>query len=506
MANEERQKQLAELLKQAESGIKEVFNSDRYMDYLKTMSKFHNYSIRNILLIEAQRPDATRVAGYVAWRDKFQRQVQKGEKGIAILGYTPKRIYEEVFKRDPDTDKILLKRDGTPQTERISRQIPSYTPVYVYDISQTDGEPLPKLVSELQGDVTGYNDLMTALKEVSPFPIEFEAMAGEKKGYCSYVDRRIAIKEGMSEAQTVKTAVHEITHMDLHSPESNLNISQIIDRSTKEVEAESVAYVVCSHYGLDTSDYSFGYLASWSSDKELKELTSSLDKIQKQAGDLIDRIDSRLAELQKEQTISIPEKETSAPVPQGEKKLTIYQLAEGYQNRNRRFISFDALSARGERPEMKNYNPVYECSMPYDATLNSVYNQFNINMPSDFMGHSLSMSDMVVIEYLGEAKASYVDFAGYQDCPDFATEHMRLAEVFHDAVKYDTDIDMDKENSKERAGYSREVIHGKTEQLEVAPPKKLSMKERMEAAKLEAGKRNSEMPNDKAPRKEREVL
>lgn len=303
--SEEKQKQIADLLQKAEQGIKDIFESDRYKEYLSTMSKFHNYSFRNTLLILMQKPEASYVAGYVAWKEKFNRQVQKGEKGIQIIGYTPKKIQEEVPKKDKVTGNDILDTNGKPQLDIITRQIPYFTPVYVYDVSQTDGEPLPKLVNELDGSVETYNSLMDALKEVSPYPIEFEAIKGGTRGYCDPVKQKIAIKEGMSEAQTIKTAIHEITHADLHAPELNLSLAEKTDRNTKEVEAESTAFVVCSHYGIDTSDYSFGYLASWSSDKELKELQNSLETIQKQAGELIDRIDTRLAELQTEQLISI---------------------------------------------------------------------------------------------------------------------------------------------------------------------------------------------------------
>mgnify|MGYP001635190614 FL=1 len=279
MAKVDKQQQVQALLKQAEDGARAIFESENYRNYLSTMSKFHNYSFRNTLLIYMQKPEASYVAGYVAWQKNFNRQVQKGEKGIQIVGYTPKNVNQEQEKRDEQGNPVIG-ADGKPETETVTRKIPYFTPVYVYDVSQTEGEPLPRLVNELDGSVEAYNDLMTALREVSPFPIVFEDIKGGVNGYCSPAEQKIAVRQGMSEAQTVKTAIHEITHADLHAPEKAAALGNRKDRRTKEVEAESTAFIVCNHYGIDTSDYSFGYLASWSSTKELTELQSSLDTMQ----------------------------------------------------------------------------------------------------------------------------------------------------------------------------------------------------------------------------------
>ena len=305
MAKADTQQQVQELLKRAENGARAVFESDNYRHYLSTMSKFHDYSFRNTLLIYLQKPESSYVAGYVAWQKDFNRQVQRGEKGIQIVGYAPKNIKQEQEKTD-EQGNVVIGTDGQPEKETVTRKIPNFTPVYVYDVSQTEGEPLPTLVNELDGSVEAYQDLMAALREVSPFPIEFEEINGGTNGYYSPTEKRIAVRQGMSEAQTIKTTIHEITHADLHSPEADIIGDEKKDRRTKEVEAESTAFVVCNHYGIDTSDYSFGYLATWSASKELSELQSSLDTIQKQANELIDRIDNRLAELQKDRSIDIP--------------------------------------------------------------------------------------------------------------------------------------------------------------------------------------------------------
>lgn len=204
---------LKALLEQAEQGTKDVFESDRYRNYLATMSKFHSYSFRNSLLILMQKPEASYVAGYSAWQKKFKRQVQRGEKGIQIVGYTPKKVNVEQEKKD-STGKTVIGADGKPEKETVSRQIPYFTPVYVYDVSQTEGEPLPQLVNELNGSVEAYQDLMQAITEVSPFPISFEDIKGGAKGFCDPLAQRIAIQQGMSEAQSVKTAIHEVTHAE----------------------------------------------------------------------------------------------------------------------------------------------------------------------------------------------------------------------------------------------------------------------------------------------------
>lgn len=348
MAKVDKQEQVKELLKRAEDGARAVFESDRYRNYLKTMSKFHNYSFRNTLLIYLQKPQASYVAGYVAWQKNFKRQVQKGEKGIQIVGYTPKNVMQEQEKKDAQGN-VIHGSDGRPETETVTRKIPYFAPMYVYDVSQTEGEPLPRLVNELDGSVEAYQDLMTALREVSPFPIVFEDIHGGANGYCSPTDQKIAIRQGMSEAQTVKTTIHEITHADLHAPEIDLAIGDKKDRRTKEVEAESTAFIVCNHYGIDSSNYTFGYLATWSSTKELTELQNSLDTIQKQANELIDRIDTRLIELQKDRSTEI----TNPAIP--DKSVTVEEMQQyGYTDKS--MLPLDTARAT----ELFNENnPVY---------------------------------------------------------------------------------------------------------------------------------------------------
>ena len=301
-ARTEKQK-VKEITDRLEEGLKALFEGEKYKSYLNTMSKFHNYSANNIQLIEMQCPDATYVAGYKAWQRNFERHVNKGERGIRILAPAPYKIKEEQEKIDPVTNEPVLDRDGMPVMEEVEIKIPAFRVVTVFDYSQTDGKELPGLgVSELHGDVERYRDFMEALERVSPVPIRYEEMEGDRKGYFIDLSRPIAIKEGMSEAQTAKTGVHEVAHAKLHTREAEQDTEKAVykDRETKEVEAESIAYTVCQHFGIDTSDYSFGYIAGWSSGKEMPELKSSLDTIRRTSSELIKGIETQLLEIEKE--------------------------------------------------------------------------------------------------------------------------------------------------------------------------------------------------------------
>lgn len=301
MASERTEKQkVQEITEKLEQGLKELFESEKYKTYLNTMSKFHNYSFNNTMLITMQNPDATLVAGYNAWQKNFGRYVKKGEKGIRILAPAPYKMKEEQEKIDPETKEIMLDKEGNPVMEEVEITIPAFRVVSVFDVSQTDGKELPDIeVSELSGSVEDYERFMQALTAFSPVPIGFEEIEGDTKGFFHREEHRIAIKEGMSQSQTVKTAIHEVAHAMLHDREQSQDIDEVMqkDRNTKEVEVESIAYTVCQHFGVDTSDYSFGYIAGWSSGKDLKELKSSLDTIRKTASELITGIEG---ELQKE--------------------------------------------------------------------------------------------------------------------------------------------------------------------------------------------------------------
>ena len=306
MADNNTEKQrVQELTDKLEQGLQDLFNSDSYRNYLSTMSKFHNYSFNNTLLIAMQKPDATLVAGYKAWQKNFERHVNKGEKAIRILAPAPYKIKEERDKIDPVTQELLLDKDGNPQKEEVEITIPAFRAVSVFDLSQTDGKPIPELTAkELLSDVEGYQDMIRAVEAISPVPIELEEIAGDSKGYYDREAKRIAVQENMSESQTLKTMIHEVAHSKLHSKEVERDEQKRKDRNTKEVEAESVAYTVCQHFGIDTSDYSFGYIAGWSSGRDTKELRSSMDTIRRTASELITGIEEQLQELQRDREVS----------------------------------------------------------------------------------------------------------------------------------------------------------------------------------------------------------
>lgn len=284
---------LKEITNKLEQGLQDVFNSDKYKEYLTVMSKFHKYSIRNISLILMQNPNATFVAGFNSWKKNFNRNVRKGEHGIKIVApATYKKKIEE----------INFDKNGLPITTEKEIDVPFFTTATVFDISQTDGQELPAPgVSQLMGDVGNYKKIFEALKKISPVPIGFENIRTGANGYFLHTEQRIAIQKNMSEIQTIKTAIHEIAHASLHNFNQEDN-PQKIDRLTKEVQAESVAYTVCQHFGIDTSDYSFAYIAGWSKDKGEELLKTSLEIIRETAADFINAIEQELSELISEQS------------------------------------------------------------------------------------------------------------------------------------------------------------------------------------------------------------
>lgn len=296
---------VTEITEKLEQGIQELFESERYQVYLKTMAKFYYYSINNEILIAMQRPDATRVAGYHTWQ-KLGRYVKAGERGICILAPMPYKVKLEKELTDLETGQTIKNENGDPVTEVVDgKRLYGFRVVTVFDISQTAGEELPSLgVEELSGSVERYDEFLEAIRAVSPVLMEWEKIPGSAKGYYSRSEQRIAIQEGMSQIQTIKTAIHELAHAKLHGPESEEETElQKKTRETKEVEAESVAYTICQRYGIETSDYSFGYIAGWSSGKELKELKNSLETIRKTSAELIQSLDMQLQLMTEVQSI-----------------------------------------------------------------------------------------------------------------------------------------------------------------------------------------------------------
>ena len=333
-----------------EQGIKELFESEKYMRYLSVMSRFHRYSVNNTMLIYMQKPDATLVAGYNKWKNQFERHVKKGEHGITIIAPTPFKKKIEEQKLDPDTKAPILDAEGKAVMEEREVEIPMFRPVKVFDVSQTDGKPLPELASSLSGNVQNYEAFMEALRRSAPVPLSVEPMAANMDGYFSPDQQRIAIRAGMSEVQTVSAAVHEIAHSKLHNyakaqeeaaRAGDKEPPKKKDRNTEEVEAESISYAVCQYYGIQTGENSFGYIANWSQGKELPELRASLETINKAAGELIADIDRHYKVIckergidlaaQSEQTVPQQEAASEAEVPMQAPARHAYKLHSNFE-------------------------------------------------------------------------------------------------------------------------------------------------------------------------------
>ena len=540
MAESKSAQQVREITDKLEQGIKELFESERFKEYLRTMSKFYHYSFSNTLLIAMQKPEATYVAGYTSWQRNFDRQVMKGEKGIKILAPAPYKAKEEREKIDPSTQKPVLDADGKPVTETVEVMRPAFKVVSVFDISQTDGKELPDIiVDELSGSVENYAAFFEALKQESPAPIAFEDIPGGAKGYFSPVENRIAIQEGMSEIQTIKTAIHEIAHAKLHSidrpePEPSWKIVMISDggtkrdflsgfasetdaneaaeregwrfvdenrfewrleveedtsavqemrkdRHTKEVEAESVAYTVCQRYGIETSDYSFGYIAGWSSDKETKELKGSLETIRKTAAEMIDSIDAKLKVLLAEKAQSA-EKDAEAPaepIPEA----PIYRETANYAYEAGELEAYRASFAANEKCRdaieaaiTSNYG---DNRLDADAAVKSVLEQFSPERVRYVLANTIQQKD-----FDGRIPQPLKEWAKTVDvCPENASRFLvdkpnpGLTALFVDAFRQQTEPQKEavSEKTEERdpevvAWENDEITSIEVKTVEVKPP------------------------------------
>ena len=389
MSENKKRSLLDETLERLENGVKEFFTSEKYQEYLKIMNKFSSYSFQNTVLISSQRPDATLVAGYQSWKTNFGRQVKKGEKGIRIVAPMPSKESREIIQRDPGTHEILRDENGDPVKKKMDVTVPRFKVITVFDVSQTEGKELPKLeVNALQGGVRNFADMMEALRRISPVPIGFEAISGQANGYYHNVEKRIAIKEGMSEAQTVKTAIHEVTHAVLHNKE-RMQQEGTKDSHTKEVEAESVAFTVSQAFGLDTSDYSFPYISTWVQSQDMKTLRASMDIIRHTSSEMIRSLNEQLQMIRLER--------------EGV-RYELYQIQDGTPSADLMFYPYSYLEQHGHSVQ----------------GLEDLYAKFNVDRPEDFTGRSLSMSDVVVM-YGASVTAYYVDTFGFQEVPDFVS-------------------------------------------------------------------------------------
>ena len=555
-----RDERMKEITDRLQAGLEELFNSEKYAEYLRVMSQFHHYSFNNTLLIAMQKPDATLVAGYHAWNKKFNRHVMKGEKGIQIIAPAPIREKQEQEKVDPNTGEVVLGDNGQPETEEVTITIPRFKVSTVFDLSQTDGDPLPELgVEELTASVENYDIFMEAIRSVAPVPIRFDEITSGAKGYYSSAEKEIVIQSGMGEMQTMKTAVHETAHAILHDKDIMQEQGIQKDQQTREVEAESVAFATLAHFELDTSEYSFPYIAGWSSGRDTKELKSSLDTIRRTASEIIDGIEASMREqllerqeqiTEKAQDIDVPGREDflkaefqevtlydvpmlysngrvdHTALPEGlycydlrgsdydpgepirieeqvavnhaatvisafpvdvselgslrlgeelsftggeitlaeyaeamkgldpivqaermenaigranenlyldgkENRYAIYQLKEGEEYHDLRFMNTEYLAGHDLTVEGENYSLIYGGRLAEGETLDGIYERFNLRHPEGYTGHSLSVSDMVIVQRDGEARAYYVDSFGFSEIEGFVEQRQHISERQH---------------------------------------------------------------------------
>ena len=463
---------LQEITAGIEQGIKELFESEKYMRYLSVMSKFHRYSVNNTMLIYMQRPDATLVAGFNKWKNQFERHVKKGEHGITIIAPTPYKKKIEEMKRDPDTQAPILDADGKAVMEEKEIEIPMFRPVKVFDVSQTDGKPLPELASSLSGTVPHYEAFMEAVRRSAPVPIEFEPMAANMDGYFSSEQQRIALREGMGEVQTISAAVHETAHSKLHDPKKHeaeptwkivmvseggtkqdfrldfateaeaeqaaaeegwryvdenqfewrLEVEEDLtavkqaakNRNTEEVEAESISYAVCQYFGIQTGENSFGYIASWSKDKELNELRASLETINKTSCELINDIERNYKEICKERGIDL----TAAPEPEQATRQVAEEVSQPSAEYREALVVLDDTT----------YLHIQPCDTGWDYTLYDVATMKQLDggqLDGTDMGRSAAVSHICEDLGMGSKSIKYAPLSMIETLQEAAYQQMQ---------------------------------------------------------------------------------
>ena len=463
---------LQEITAGIEQGIKELFESEKYMRYLSVMSKFHRYSVNNTMLIYMQRPDATLVAGFNKWKNQFERHVKKGEHGITIIAPTPYKKKIEEMKRDPDTQAPILDADGKAVMEEKEIEIPMFRPVKVFDVSQTDGKPLPELASSLSGTVPHYEAFLEAVRRSAPVPIEFEPMAANMDGYFSSEQQRIALREGMSEVQTISAAVHETAHSKLHDPKKHeaeptwkivmvseggtkhdfrldfateaeaeqaaaeegwryvdenqfewrLEVEEDLtavkqaakNRNTEEVEAESISYAVCQYFGIQTGENSFGYIASWSKDKELNELRASLETINKTSCELINDIERNYKEICKERGIDL----TAAPEPEQATRQVAEEVSQPSAEYREALVVLDDTT----------YLHIQPCDTGWDYTLYDVATMKQLDggqLDGTDMGRSAAVSHICEDLGMGSKSIKYAPLSMIETLQEAAYQQMQ---------------------------------------------------------------------------------
>ncbi len=507
-----------EIVQKLEQGIHDFFDGEKYRAYLRTMARFHRYSVNNTMLIAMQIPDATLVAGFNKWQDQFGRNVKKGEHGIRIIAPAPVKVVKQQERIDPATRKPLRDEQGNVLTEDESVKLPTFRVVSVFDVSQTEGKPLPQLASPLTGDVERYDVLMEALHRVSPVPVVMEPMRDGMDGYFHPGPNIIALRVGMSQTQTVSAAVHEIAHAVLHSRELAVELlsptsatasegrnhdgekaPDPLGRSTEEVQAESVSYAVCAHFGIPTEENSFGYIAAWSQGREVPELKASLEIITRTASKLIDGLENEIGQLQRIRDVErYFDKAFLDGTADG---YAIYQIREGAQYRDFWFRSLEDLQADGLAVERSRYMTQYIGELPpmngaTDHTqerLNALFHQFNMERPADFTGHSLSVGDVIAIRQDGVVTTHYVDSFGFTPLPQFLQPANPLRGI-EDAVE---------QNDNQFDGLINNLL---SESLESSVPDKPKMPAQIVGVADTVGRTESAVPADAKRPSVRELI
>lgn len=463
MINNSDDQKLQGLLKQLESEMSSVFENNNYIKYLITMSKFHNYSYRNSLLISMQKPEATNIASYNLWKTKFNRQVIRGSKGIEIIGYAPKKINIEQEKKNQH-GKTMYNAAGQPIMESVTKKIPKFIPIYLFDVSQTAGEPLPNLENNLYDN----NIFIKALSKISPLPIEFKPLQENIKYYCDPVNQKIKIKDGMIRYETIKSIIHAITHADLYSPNIDL-LYDHKDINTKELEAKSTAFILCEHYGVDTSDYTFPDIKFWSQRQTLDDLKSCLDTIQKQANELISCIDDNLKELILQQQ--------PLAFQLNDLYFSIQPIESGYD-----YSIYD-----------KNFKLLD--GGVYDNPNITIDKAINLIVEDDDIKGISKLLDRTQAKQLNYDR--FVLEADNANAIQGINEFEKLSLANLDSIKFDNDIDLDKEKSRKQLGF-RDNLQNSSQRI--------SMKDRITIARSEAEHRAAKKENTKKITTERNEI
>lgn len=473
LTSEHPREKLKEITEKLEQGIKEVFASERFKDYLDTMAKFHQYSYRNVMLILMQNPNATQIAGYNSWKNDHKREVKRGEKGIKIIAYAPydKEIEQDVI--DPKTKKPVLDENGQPKKEKKKISVPSFKVASVFDVAQTEGDELPEIAKKLTANVDNYKDFIGVLRKISPCKIKFEDLnRNGTNGIYHHEENYISIQKGLSEAQTIKTAVHEIAHAKIHKlPEKDGE--QRPDKNTREVQAEAIAYAVCQYFGIDTSDYSLGYVAMWSKDKEASELANSLEIINKTAANIITDIEKKMPELVHKQE-KAKDEQTQEPIKKPELSPEVKAEVDNAVKRTlQTFIDVDITKYGGIQPNTLEAVKVQGFTYENDKlTPQPTDKKMTMESVADYIGKLADKIDKADITKTTGIATFNVSIKRLETLNDKIPPRQIKLRRMIDNASQSPDLDVLKQRMAEVKTYVSSLDFAKNEQTQNAPQKK----------------------------------